>query len=342
MALAALRAITDIAELGGTQRAAVLVMYLDPNVARMLLNQLSNTELREIGRSMAEIDNVESLVIEQVVSEFIRELSRVAIVPKTGKSFALEVLPELIEEHRRETVVSPLRRELSTEFREYIAGKPARTVATVLSDEHAQTTAVALLLMGPDTAARVMAELDEQERFEVSLRMAKVQHIPVDLADEVERLLRQTLDMEAAERWQVAGLDTAAQILGRLGRPIQEPLLGRIAAQDRELSEIIRRRMVRFEDLKSLDDRSIQALLKSIDRQTLIVALKGAEPGLRELFLKNMSQRASSDLREELDLMGAMPRSQSRQAGEQIVQIAIKLQEEGVVKLYTGDQDEMV
>ncbi len=340
MGLPAVRAIADIAELTGQHRAAVLVMYLEPPVARALLSQLSSHELRDIGRAMADIELIEPNVIEQVVSEFVRDLSKTAIVPKPGKTFALNDYPELINEERREGLATALRREISTEFQEFIATRPALTVATLLQDEHPQVQAVALLLMGPDNAARVLAKIDEQDRYEISMRMARITNIPTEMADDVERMLRQTLENDGSERWQIAGLDTAAQILGRLGRTVQEPLLGRIAAEDRDLSETLRRRMIRFEDLTSLDDRGIQALLKSVDRQTLLSALKNADPGLRELFLKNMSSRAAQDLREELELMSAVPRAMSRSAGEQIVQVALKLQEEGVLRLFTASDSE--
>lgn len=341
MAVAALRSITDIEELSGTQRAAVLVMYLDPKVARVLLNQLTNTEIQDIARAMAEVDNIEANVIEQVVGEFVRDMSKVAVVPKTGKSFALGVLPDLIDdENRREGLVTTLRRELSTDFPEYISGRPARTVATILQDEHPQVQAVALLLMGLENAAKVMARMDDDERYSISMRMARIQNISIELADDVERTLRQTLESEGAERWNIAGLDNAAQILGRLSRPVQEPLLDRIADQDRELSDILRRRMFRFEDLTNLDDRGVQTLLKSVDRQTLLTALQGSDEALRDLFLRNMSSRAAQDLREELEIMAPVPRSVSRTAGEQIVQIALKLQEEGVLRLLPGTGDD--
>ena len=341
MAVAALNSITDIEELTGTQRAAVLVMYLDAKVARVLINQLTNVEIQDIARAMAEVDNIEANVIEQVVGEFVRDMSKVAVVPQTGKNYALDVLPNLVDdEGRRESLITNLRRELSTDFPEYIAGRPARNVATILQDEHPQVQAVGLLLMGLENAAKVMARMDDDERYTISMRMARIQNISIELADDVERTLRQTLESEGAERWNIAGLDNAAQILGRLTRPVQEPLLERIADQDRELSDILRRRMFRFEDLTNLDDRGVQTLLKSVDRQALLTALQGADETIRELFLRNMSTRAAQDLREELEIMAPVPRSVSRTAGEQIVQIALKLQEEGVLRLLPGNGDD--
>src|SRR5262249_56708147 len=127
--------------------------------------------------------------------------------------------------------------------------------------------------------------------------------------------------------------------LGGLERDEPERLLGRISEADLDLSDVLRRRMITFKDLIVLDDRSVQALLKQVDRQTLIVALRGGETQMRELFLRNMSSRAGADLREEIELMAPLPKSQVVLAQEEIVQVVQKLAAEGVVRLYLGGDE---
>ena len=343
MAQPALRTVVSASELGGAQRAAVLVMYLESPVAKLLLEHLVTREIQEIGLAMADVEYVDPAVIEEVVADFIRDLYRVAMVPKTGREFALDVLPDLIDDDRRERVYGALRRNISTEFADYIATRPERTIATIIQDEHPQSQAIALLLMGPDNAARVLEVMDEQERYDLSLRMARIEQVPGELADDVEAALRGALEDHGSDRWNVPGLDRTAQTLGRLGRPINEPLLGRIAKHDQELSERLRRKMVVFDDLRVLDNKSVQTLLKSIDRQSLLMALRGADTAMRDLFLSNMSGRAAEDLREELDIIGPQPKSKVDVAKEEIVQVAVRLHEEGVIRLAMGDsEDELV
>jgi flagellar motor switch protein FliG len=334
-------AVATTQELNGAHRAAVLLMYLQRPVARKLLEQLTTDEVREVGMSMAEVEDVSPEIIERIVGDFIRDLYAMSMLPHSGRQFALGVLPDLLKDDRRRRVEGALRRRLSTEFEEYIRSKSPRAVAAILSDEHSQTRAVALLLMGPQNASAVMGHMDSEEQADAAFRMAKLKGIPGELADDVEAALRVALEDDGSDRWSVKGVDRAAQTLGRLGKAVHEPLLMKLANQDRDLSETLRKRMVVFADLGALDRRAVQAMLKEIDKQDLLMALKGAEPALQELFLGNLSSRAASDIREELEIMGPTPKAVTTTAQENIVEIALRLAEDGIIYLpMGGDEDE--
>ena len=330
-------------ELTGAHRAAILVMYLDASIARFLLDRLSTDEIREIGLSMSEMERVEPTIIESVVADFVRDLHELAILPRTGRDFALGVLPELVDEDRRDRVSGTLKRELSTDFEDYIGTKPAPAIAALLKDEHPQTQSVALMMMGTENAARVLFHMDEQEQYELALRMAKLSQIPGELADDVETSMRQALEDEGMDRWSIKGMDRTAQVLGRLGKNLTEPLLAKLAKFDKELSETLRRRMVIFPDLSVLDFRGVQALLREVDRGDLLLALKGADDAMKELFFSNLSKRAAQDLAEEIEIMGRTPKSQVDRAQENMVETALRLHDEGVLFLPIGaEADEMV
>ncbi len=329
-------------ELTGIQRSAILVMYLDRKVARKLLNRLTTDEIREVGMAMAEVERVSPEVIEKVVADFVRDLYAIKLLPHTGKEFALDVLPSLMTGSRAARVAGSLRRELSSEFQDYVATKPAEAIVALLMDEHPQTQAVALLLMGAENAARVLAEMDEQGQYDLALRMSRINEIPGELVDDVEEAFTDALADHGADRWKVPGVDKTAKILGRLGRDATDPLLARMAKADKVLSDTIRRRMVIFSDLGALDFRGVQAILKEVDRADLLLALKGVDADLQELFLANMSKRAAADLRDELEIMGPTPRSLVNQAQENIVEVALRLAEEQVIFLSIGGSDDLV
>jgi flagellar motor switch protein FliG len=327
--------------LTGSQRAAILVMYLEPKVARKLLEEMSTAELYDIGRAMADVEDVTTEAIEEIIASFVRDLTKASLIPRNGKDYVLDTLPDLIDEKRRAGVAGTLRRELSTAFREFIAEQPPRIIAAVLGDEHPQTAALALLLIGPDHASRVLACFTEDMRYDVSMRMARLDDVPSEVADVIEQELRASLESQGPSRLRMQGVDKAAQVLGRLGAAMQDPLMGRIASEDQALSQVLRRRMVVFTDLQTLADRSVQELMKVIDRPTLLAAMKGAEPPMRDMFLRNVSARAREDIEEELAIMSPIPRSQVKTAQEEIVQLAMKLHSEGTIQLFTGS-DEMV
>lgn len=330
------------AALTGLQRAAILVMYVAEANAQKLLSSFSLEELEQIGLAMSEVERVDSSVIEEVVADFVRDLYSVYLVPRTGRDYALGVLPRLLDDQRRDQVMSRLRRHISLEFQEFIATRPPATLATLLLDEHPQTQAIALLLMGPDNAALVLSYFDEEEQVDLAMRMARIERIPAELADDVEAAVRQALEEQGAGLFAIEGTDTTARMLGRLHRDFQQPILQRIAGTDQALSDLLKRRMMLFEDLQELEGKAIQALLKVVDRATLLVALRGADAGLRTLFLDNMSSRAASDIEEELEIMAPVARSEVREAQERVVESALQLAEEGTLRLPFGGEDELV
>ena len=330
------------ANLTGLQKAAILVMYLEDGVARQILEHLNIDELEDLGVTMAEVENVPVEVIEEVMADFVKDLYSVYLVPKTGKEYALGVLPSLLPDERRDQVMGRLRRHISTEFQELIASRPPATVATLLLDEHPQTQAIAMLLMGPDNAAIVLSYMDEEDQYDLSLRMAKIERIPAEVADDVESSVRKALEERGAGLWTVEGVDTTAQMLGRMHSDFQQPILEKIAGTDLELSELLRRRMLLFRDLVKVDNKGIQSILKVVERQTLLLALRGADEAVKEKFMSNMSSRAASDLQDELEIMAPVARSEVENAQEEIVKCALALNEEGTIRLPFGGDDDLV
>lgn len=321
------------ADLSGVQRSAVLLMFLNRDVSTVILENLQADEIRDIGLAMAEMDDVPNEVVERVIADFVRDLHRTTLFPLTGRAFALGVLPTLVHDDRRSRVEASLRRSLSRDFEEYIATRSPEAVAAILGDEHPQTRAVGLLLMGTDNAAAVMRCMDEEERYDATVRMAQLNGVPGELADDVERALRTALEDDGADRWTVQGVDRTAQVLGRLGTELNEEVLNRLGEADDELADTLRRRMVVFEDLGDLDRRGVQAILKEIDKADLLLALSGTSPEMRDLFLRNLSSRAAADLEEEMEIMGPTPKSALQTAQENIVEVAMRLAEEGTIYL---------
>lgn len=333
--------ITDAKALSGPQRVAILVMYLEPDVARLLLQQLSTEDIREIGFAMASVDHVEPQVIEEVVAAFIRDLYEASMVPRSGQDFALQMLPDLIDEGRRAGVAGSLRRELSTSFQTFIAARSAQAVASILQDEHPQVQSVALLLMGPENAANVLAEMDEHERLDLASRISRIEQVPGEFADQVEASIRAALEDRNNDRWAVKGLDNAARALARLSAEQQAETLERIAQDDSDLADQLKRRMVVFEDVANLDDRSMQTLLKNCERNVLALALRGAEQKVLDVFFRNMSSRAAEDLRDDIELLGPTARSRIEESRDEIVQVAVRLRDEGVLQ-FGGSTEDMV
>jgi flagellar motor switch protein FliG len=327
------------AMLSGIEKSAILIMYLDREVARQLLRKMSDEEVKRIGIAISAVQQVEDVVIEQVVADFVSTLREVNILPFSGRDFANKVLPGLVDEGRREAVSGAIRRRVGSEFEEFVRGRSPVAVATVLAEEHPQVRAIALLRMGPDNAAKVLATFDEEAQFDVTMRMARAERVSGELADEVERTVRRTLE-DQDDPLPIGGTQVTARILSRLSKEANASMLTRMRDESADLAETVQRLMVTFDDLDCLDDRAIQALLRSVDRTDLVLALKGATVKMRDRFLKNLSTRASADLVEEIELLGSARRSAIKRAQENVTTTAQRLHQEGTIVLIVAGMDE--
>ncbi len=326
------------AELTGVQKSAVLVMYLERDAARELLRHLTDDEVKQVGVAIAGLREIPEEVIEGVVHEFLEQLRHVSVLPATGPDFVRNVLPTLVDEDRRERVTHHARRS-ADDFEAFIRTRPATAIASALDDEHPQVRAVALLRMGPENAARVLACYAEEAQSDLTIRMTRAERVAGELAEDVEVALRRALE-NLEDPLPLGGVENTARILGRMPRERNTLVLDQVRSREEDLAEDLSRRMVSFEDLEKLDARSIQQLLRVVERNDLVLALKGAVESLREKFLANLSTRAAADLREEIDLLGSARRSMVKEAQEKIVAGARKLAEEGVIFLDFNDGDE--
>jgi len=330
---------SNVSELTGIERAAILIMYLDRGVAKKLLTNLDTEEIRQIGLAMTTIDHVEPKVIEEVVAEFIKDLSNTSLMPRSGTEFIQTILPDLLDDDRRDDVVRSLNRRVDRQFESFIARRSPKAVATVLREELAQTRAAALSLMGPENAAKVLRHFDDNDQTDLTLRMARMKQVPGELADDICASLMQALS-QADDRLSVGGIDRTARVLGHLQRQDNERLLAQLAERDENLATSLRQRMVVFDDLATLDDRGVQTLIKLVDREDLVRALKGAGPLIQERFFANMSSRAAEDLRESLEIIGSLRRNIIMEAQNRIVAQALELAEKGEIYFPVGEESE--
>jgi flagellar motor switch protein FliG len=328
-----------LSKFSGSQKSAILVMYLNREVARLLLTRLTDDEVRLIGLAMASIEKVSPDEVEEVVRDFLEELVDTALISNSGPDFVKSVLPDLIDESRRTDILPQINRRVNRDFELFIRNRKPRAVAALLKDEHPQVQAVALALMGDDNASRVMRFMEQTRQAEITMRMSRLQQIPGDLADDVMNSIREGLGV-ADDYMEIGGIDRTARILGRMSRTLHEPILGAVEDEDDALAQRLRRRMVVFEDLIILNKRDIQTLIKQVQKEDLRVALKGADPQMRELFFSGMSKRQAADYREELEIMAQPQRSLIRQSQESIVAEAVKLRDDGLITLAVGAEED--
>jgi flagellar motor switch protein FliG len=218
-----------------------------------------------------------------------------------------------------------------------------RTIAGFLQGEHPQTVAAIMAHLEPAQAGAVMAALPETQRADVLMRIAKLERIPPGVIRDLDRVLQTELKATGAlETDKVGGVIAVAEILNNIDQASEHEILGSIEELDTDLAEEIRQLMFTFEDLQGADDRGMQAILREVSNEELTLALKTASEELREKILRNMSQRAASMLREELEIMGPVRISDVEQAQLKITQTAKRLEEEGKIVLMGKGDDSFV
>ncbi len=328
--------LTSLDNITPLKRAAIFVMYLQPTAARKLLAELDDDEVKSLARTMSELGEVDQELVEDVVDSFLSQLGAASYVATTGQDFARRFLPDLLSADRKEQISSTVRLHNQAAFEAFVRARPPRAVAAALVDEHPQVQAVAMLRMGVENAARVLGCFPEETQTDLTIRMTNVDRVAPEFADDIEAAIRAAI-VDVEEPLSLGGIDRTARILGRLPTEQNNVVLREVRMHSEELADDLIKKMVRFEDLERMDNRSMQALLRALESTDVVVALRGASASLRDKILANVSQRAAADLKEELEIGAPIRRQIVREAQERITAIARRLADEGVIFLDIGE-----
>ena len=222
---------------------------------------------------------------------------------------------------------------------DFLRSADARILANLLRGEHPQTIALVLSILSIKKARDLVTHLPEKIHRDVLSRMAYLEKVDKKIIEDVENVLKEQLETTSAvEGKQIGGVEMVAGILNQMDRKLESELLGQIEEEDAALAERIRQLMFTFEDLMKIDDRGMQTLLKEIASEDVLMALKGASDDIKEKIYKNMSERAASILKEDLEAMGPARVSDVERAQVKIAMIAKKLESEGKIMLSMGDE----
>jgi flagellar motor switch protein FliG len=274
--------------------------------------------------------SVPASALDDVYREFVERTQEAVAVPRGGIRYLRRLATRALGESRTQAIFDDTPQ---TEM-ERIAATDPSVLASVLENEHPQLIAAILSQLGPGNAAQVLEALPEQVRPAALLRLGGMTEVPAGLLEEIAAALSQDLPPSGAEAaLSVDGIGRSAALVRKLSRDSCDALLGEVEAEDANLASEIRRSMYSFEDLKVLDPRSLRELLKAVPGDRLTLALKTASEELREHIFGGMSKRAADRVREDLELLGAVRLSEVEEAQREIVEVALRLESEGVLSL---------
>ncbi len=327
----------------GTQKAAILLMQVGKERAAVILRTMRESEIAEIMAEVARLHHLEPKEIEEVLSEFRDTYVARSHIAHGGYQTARELLEASLGLEKAEEILENLGVTLMAAPFEFLRRADSRQVLSYLQDEHPQTIALVLAHMNAANAALVMSALTEDLQRDVAERIAKMDRTSPDVIEHVEAILERKLStvIQQADFSTAGGLQSLVDILNNADRGTERLILEGLDQTDPQLADDVRSRMFVFEDIVTLDDRSVQLVLRSVDAKELSVALKGVAEEVRDKILKNMSERAAANLADEIKLLGPIKLKTVEEAQASVVRVIRTLEESGQIVMSRGS-DELV
>jgi flagellar motor switch protein FliG len=322
------------------ERAAVMIMLLEDDQAAALLGQLDPTELRLLGEKMCALGEIKPAAIADAITRFIDKTERMGLVVPDRVGQVREMMTRAIGEVKADSLMQRIVPEARTSSLELARWLTPQVLVPLVRDEHPQAIAVLLVQLDADVAAGVLHGLAEEIQPQVVHRVATLGPVsPEAIAMLEDMLARRITECHGQAALTMGGPREAADILNAAARVIERRVMPEITKQDKALAKAIENEMFKFEHLFALDDKSMGALLREVDSDTLIAALKGIPEDNRDTFFRAMSSRAADGVRDEIGARGRMKMAEVLEAQKAMVTAARRLAAEGVIVFGAGDDD---
>ena len=328
-------------QLTGAQKAAILCMVLGSESASMITQKLGQEEVEQITFEIARMDRVSTEATDAVLGEWMDVMLAAESVAAGGMEFAREVLERAFGPQKAVAMLKRIQAQISESAGLHrLRNADPQQLGNMLRGEHPQTVALILAHLEPAHTAGVLKEIDPQFGAEVVLRMARMEKVSPDMLVLIERSILTETDLSPAQGLSTSGGPAVvAEVLNLVAPSLEKAIMKGVEERDAALCEQIRNLMFVFEDIVSLDDRSIQRVLREIDVKELALALKSASNEVKNKVLGGMSQRASAALKEEMEMLGPARKRDIESAQTAIVAMIRKLEDAGEIVVGGGADD---
>jgi flagellar motor switch protein FliG len=327
----------------GLEDAAILLMSLGEEEASEVLKHLSPKEVQRLGETIAAMKAVPHQRVSTVIEKFESVAGAESMLVSDNDAYVRSLLRRALGEDTGNMLIDRILQSSDVSGIESLKWMDPTSVAELLRNEHPQIVAAILAHLDFDHVSQVMKDFTERQRNEVLIRIATLDGIqPSALKDLNEVMSKVLAGAERTKKSNLGGVKAAAEILNMLGNSIETAVLDYVREADNELAQKIMDNMFTFDDLNKLDDKGIQMLMKEVQSESLVVALKGASPELREKIFRNMSSRAAETLKEDLEGRGPVRLSEVEAEQKEILKIVRRLAEEGQIVMAGGGDEQLV
>jgi flagellar motor switch protein FliG len=330
--------------LTGPQKAAILLVQLGRERSALVLKSMRESEVEEILAEIARLNGVDTEIVDSVMTEFQELAAARRYYGKGGMDFAREVLEASMGAEKAAELLKRMEASLVEMPFEFLRRADARQVLSFLQDEHPQTVALVLAHMRSDQAAVVLSGMPDDLQADVAHRVAVMENTSPEVVRQVEAILERKLSslLQSTDFSAAGGLQPLIDIINHSDRATERLILEGLERRDPALAEEVRSQMFMFEDIITLDDRSVQMVLRQVDSKELATALKGVKQDVRDKIMSNISERAATNLADEIDMLGPVRLTTVEEAQATIISTIRSLEESGQILLTRGDRDEYV
>jgi flagellar motor switch protein FliG len=328
-------------QLNGAQKAATFMLAIGEEHAARLFAKMHEDEIRDISAAMANLGTVRADAVEELCREFAEGLGQTGNLVgswETTERMLLKTLPR----ERVAQIMEEIRGPAGRTMWDKLGNVNEAVLANYLKNEYPQTVAVVLTKVKSDHAARVLSLLPESFAMEVVMRMLRMETVQKEALDGVERTLKAEFMSNLARAQRRDAHEMMAEIFNNLDRQSETRILAALEERNRDAASRIRGLMFTFDDLARMDGAGVQVLMRAVPKEQLTLALKGASETLRDLFIKNMSERAAKMLKEDLAGLGPVKLREVDEAQAAIVLLAKDLAAQGQIQMQDGREEEMV
>jgi flagellar motor switch protein FliG len=314
--------------------AAILLMSLGEAEAAQILKHMGPKEVQRVGTAMASLRDISQDQVEGVMIDFLESVGKQTGMGIGSDQFIKNMLTEALGQDKADSLIDRILVGGNTTGLDTLKWMDGRAVAELIRYEHPQIQAIVLSYLESDQAAEVLGVLDEKVRLDVIMRVASLQSIQPQALQELNNILEKQFSGNSSTKTsKIGGVKCAADIMNFIDTSIEADLMDSIKEIDADLGGEIEDLMFVFDNLKEVDDKGIQTLLREVSSDVLIIALKGADSELQEKIFKNMSKRASELLRDDLEAKGPVKVSEVEASQKEILTIARRLSESGEIAL---------
>lgn len=329
-------------DLSTLDQAAILMMSLGEKEAAEVLKHLGPKDVQRIGTAMTALENVSRENVEQVMNNFLSEAGSITGLGMGSDGYIRNMLVEALGEDKAGSLVDRILLGGNTSGLDTLKWMDARSVAEVIRNEHPQIQAIVMAHLDGDQAAEVLTSLPERARLDIVMRVASLDSVQPSALQELNAILEKQFSGNAGSQAKsMGGTKVAAEIMNNLESSVETELMDSIKEVDEDLGVTIQDLMFVFDNLKAVDDRGIQSLMREVSSEVLILALKGSDDELKEKIFSNMSKRAAELLRDDLEAKGPVKLSEVEGAQKEILLIARRMADAGEIIL-GGSGEEML